>query len=141
MAEASTKDFVYMIILWNAILSLSALPLYTENPWVIIFLLTFLIPNILGYIPRGGEFWGRLALDVPFMLLATIVAWGFSAGLSQVSQDVENSFKNYGKTTRSTGTVIGVRAAGLLLGFITSYIVLGNNKMYSHFNNAVNNNV
>jgi len=139
MSEASTKDFVYLVILWNGILSLSALPLYVENPWVIIFLLTFLIPNLLGYIPRGGEFWGRMALDVPFMLLSTGVAWGFSAALAQISGKVKDSFKNYGKTTRSTGTVIGVRGAGLLLGFITSYIVLGNEKMYSHFNNAVNN--
>ena len=139
MSEASTKDFVYLVILWNGVLSLSALPLYVENPWAIIFLLTFLIPNILGYIPRGGELWGRMALDVPFMLLSTGVAWGFSAALSAVSGEVKNSFKNYGKTTRSTGTVIGVRGAGLLLGFMISYIVLGNSRMYSHFNNAVNN--
>jgi|TARA_B100001094_G_scaffold331875_1_gene401721 hypothetical protein len=139
MSEATTKDFVYLVILWNGILSLSALPLFVENPWAIIFLLTFLIPNLLGYIPRGGEFWGRMALDVPFMLLSTGVAWGLSAALAQISGKVKDSFKNYGKTTRSTGTVIGVRGAGLLLGFITSYIVLGNEKMYSHFNNAVNN--
>ena len=89
MSEASTKDFVYLVILWNGVLSLSALPLYVENPWAIIFLLTFLIPNILGYIPRGGEFWGRMALDVPFMLLSTGVAWGFSAALSAVSGEVK----------------------------------------------------
>ena len=80
-----------------------------------------------------------MALDVPFMLLSTGVAWGFSAALSAVSGEVKKSFKNYGKTTRSTGTVIGVRGAGLLLGFMISYIVLGNSRMYSHFNNAVNN--
>jgi len=125
-----------MILLWNAVLTLSSVPLLSQDPWVNMTWITLILPNILGFMPRGGPLWGRMALDAPFMLLATAIAFITSFIASKIKASIKNDFKNYGKTTRSTGNVLALRAGGLLAGFLISYLILGEDSVYSHFNNG-----
>ncbi|BCV07073.1 MAG: hypothetical protein Ct9H90mV1_0390 [Prasinovirus sp.] len=136
MAAASKKDLFLMILLWNAVLTLSSVPLLSQDPWVNMTWITLILPNILGFMPRGGPLWGRMALDAPFMLLATAIAFITSFIASKIKASIKNDFKNYGKTTRSTGNVLALRAGGLLAGFLISYLILGEDSVYSHFNNG-----
>ena len=66
-------------------------------------------------------------------MMASLIGLGSVAGLSKINKRIEKDFKNYGKTTKSTGTVVGLRAVGLLLGFLISYFLFGK-KMYKHYN-------
>ena len=116
MAAASKKDLFLMILLWNAVLTLSSVPLLSQDPWVNMTWITLILPNILGFMPRGGPLWGRMA--------------------PKIKASIKNDFKNYGKTTRSTGNVLALRAGGLLAGFLISYLILGEDSVYSHFNNG-----
>jgi len=136
MAAASKKDLFLMILLWNAVLTLSSVPLLSQDPWVNMTWITLILPNILGFMPRGGPLCGRMALDAPFMLLATAIAFITSFIASKIKASIKNDFKNYGKTTRSTGNVLALRAGGLLAGFLISYLILGEDSVYSHFNNG-----
>ena len=136
MAAASKKDLFLMILLWNVVLTLSSVPLLSQDPWVNMTWITLILPNILGFMPRGGPLWGRMALDAPFMLLATAIAFITSFIASKIKASIKNDFKNYGKTTRSTGNVLALRAGGLLAGFLISYLILGEDSVYSHFNNG-----
>ena len=92
-----------------------------------------IIPVMMSILPRGGNLFGRLALDAPFLMMATLIGLGSVAGLARINRRVETDFKNYGKTTKSTGNVLGLRAVGLLLGFLISYFLFGK-KMYKHYN-------
>ena len=88
---------------------------------------------MMSILPRGGNLFGRLAIDAPFLMMASLIGLGSVAGLSKINKRIERDFKNYGKTTKSTGTVVGLRAVGLLLGFLISYFLFGK-KMYKHYN-------
>jgi uncharacterized membrane protein len=90
-------------------------------------------PLVITTLPRGGNIMGRLAIDAPFLILSTLLGMGMVAGVSQINKRFEKDFRDYGKTTKSTGTVLGLRAVGLLFGFLISYFVLGK-KMYKHYN-------
>ena len=136
MAAASKKDLFLMILLWNAVLTLSSVPLLSQDPWVNMTWITLILPNVLGFMPRGGPLWGRMALDAPFMLLATAIAFITSLIASKIKASIKNDFKIYGKTTRSTVNVLALRAGGLLAGFLIAYLILGEDSVYSHFNNG-----
>ena len=129
----SLGDLFKAYILLNTLLATSSAPLLTNDKWVNMFLIMVIIPVMMSILPRGGNLFGRLALDAPFLMMATLIGLGSVAGLAKINRRVETDFKNYGKTTKSTGNVLGLRAVGLLLGFLISYFLFGK-KMYKHYN-------
>ena len=129
----SLGDLFKAYILLNTLLATSSAPLLTNDKWINMFLIMVIIPVMMSILPRGGNLFGRLALDAPFLMMATLIGLGSVAGLAKINRRVETDFKNYGKTTKSTGNVVGLRAVGLLLGFLISYFLFGK-KMYKHYN-------
>lgn len=129
----SFGDLIKAYILLNTLLATSSAPLLMNDKWINMFLIMVIIPVMMSILPRGGNLFGRLALDAPFLMMASLIGLGSVAGLSKINKRIEKDFKNYGKTTKSTGTVVGLRAVGLLLGFLISYFLFGK-KMYKHYN-------
>jgi uncharacterized membrane protein len=129
----SLGDLFKAYILLNTLLATSSAPLLMNDKWINMFLIMVIIPVMMSILPRGGNLFGRLALDAPFLMMATLIGLGSVAGLARINRRVETDFKNYGKTTKSTGNVLGLRAVGLLLGFLISYFLFGK-KMYKHYN-------
>jgi uncharacterized protein YacL len=131
---ATKVDLAKAILLWNGILSLSSIPLLASEYWSNVIFLLLIIPNVLGMMPRGGKLWGRLSLDMPFLLISTIISLLFTLLITETNENIKEDFVRFGKNTRSTVTVVGLRALGLTIGFIISYLLFGGDKMYSHFN-------
>jgi hypothetical protein len=131
---ATKVDLAKAILLWNGILSLSSIPLLASEYWSNVIFLLLIIPNVLGMMPRGGKVWGRLSLDMPFLLISTIISLVFTLLITETNDNIKEDFVRFGKNTRSTVTVVGLRALGLTIGFIISYLLFGGDKMYSHFN-------
>tara|TARA_B100001540_G_scaffold317091_1_gene348955 strand:+ start:124 stop:525 length:402 start_codon:yes stop_codon:yes gene_type:complete len=129
----SFGDLIKAYILLNTLLATSSAPLLMNDKWINMFLIMVIIPVMMSILPRGGNLFGRLAIDAPFLMMASLIGLGSVAGLSKINKRIEKDFKNYGKTTKSTGTVVGLRAVGLLLGFLISYFLFGK-KMYKHYN-------
>tara|TARA_X000000368_G_scaffold123586_1_gene96870 strand:+ start:43 stop:444 length:402 start_codon:yes stop_codon:yes gene_type:complete len=129
----SFGDLIKAYILLNTLLATSSAPLLMNDKWINMFLIMVIIPVMMSILPRGGNLFGRLAIDAPFLMMASLIGLGSVAGLSKINKRIERDFKNYGKTTKSTGTVVGLRAVGLLLGFLISYFLFGK-KMYKHYN-------
>tara|TARA_B100001996_G_scaffold331158_1_gene279685 strand:- start:17799 stop:18200 length:402 start_codon:yes stop_codon:yes gene_type:complete len=129
----SLGDLLKAYILLNTLLATSSAPLIMNDKWINMVLIMVIIPVMMSILPRGGNLFGRLAIDAPFLMMASLIGLGSVAGLAKINRRVEIDFKNYGKTTKSTGTVVGLRAAGLLLGFLISYFLFGK-KMYKHYN-------
>jgi uncharacterized membrane protein len=129
----SLGDLLKAYILLNTLLATSSAPLIVNDKWINMVLIMVIIPVMMSMLPRGGNLFGRLAIDAPFLMMASLIGLGSVAGLAKINRRVETDFKNYGKTTKSTGTVVGLRAAGLLLGFLISYFLFGK-KMYKHYN-------
>jgi len=129
----SLGDLLKAYILLNTLLATSSAPLIMNDKWINMVLIMVIIPVMMSMLPRGGNLFGRLAIDSPFLMMASLIGLGSVAGLAKINRRVETDFKNYGKTTKSTGTVVGLRAAGLLLGFLISYFLFGK-KMYKHYN-------
>jgi len=132
--SATKVDLAKAILLWNGILSLSSIPLLASEYWSNVIFLLLIIPNVLGMMPRGGKVWGRLSLDMPFLLISTIISLAFTLLITETNENIKEDFVRFGKNTRSTVTVVGLRALGLTIGFIISYLLFGGDKMYSHFN-------
>ena len=129
----SFGDLMKAYVLLNTLLASSSAPLLLDNKWINMFILMVVSPLIITILPRGGNTIGRLAIDAPFLMMATLLGMVIVAGVSRINKRFEKDFRDYGKTTKSTGTVLGLRAVGLLFGFLISYFILGK-KMYSHFN-------
>ena len=129
----SFGDLIKAYILLNTLLATSSAPLLMNDKWINMVLIMVIIPVMMSILPRGGNLFGRLAIDAPFLMMASLIGLGSVAGLSKINKRIEKDFKNYGKTTKSTGTVVGLRAVGLLLGFLISYFLFGK-KMYKHYN-------
>jgi len=129
----SLGDLLKAYILLNTLLATSSAPLIVNDKWINMVLIMVIIPVMMSMLPRGGNLFGRLAIDAPFLMMASLIGLGSVAGLAKINRRVETDFKNYGKTTKSTGTVVGLRAAGLLLGFLISYFLFGKT-MYKHYN-------
>jgi hypothetical protein len=129
----SFGDLMKAYLLLNTLLASSSVPLLLNDKWLNMFMIMVVTPLIISMLPRGGNLIGRLAIDAPFLILSTLLGMGIVAGVSQINKRFEKDFRDYGKTTKSTGTVLGLRAVGLLFGFLISYFVLGK-RMYKHYN-------
>jgi len=130
----SFSDLIMAYVLLNVLLLTTSAPLLAGNQWINMSLLMVVIPGLMSALTRGGNVFGRLAIDTPFLMVSTLLGMGIVAGITQINKRFEKNFKEYGKTTKSTGTVLGLRAVGLLFGFLISYYVFGK-QMYKHFNN------
>ena len=129
----SCGDLRNASVLLNTLLASSSAPLLLNDKWLNMFMIMVVTPLVISILPRGGNLIGRLAIDAPFLILSTLLGMGMVAGVSQINKRFEKDFRDYGKTTKSTGTVLGLRAVGLLFGFLISYFVLGK-RMYKHYN-------
>ena len=107
----SFGDLMKAYLLLNTLLASSSAPLLLNDKWLNMFIIMVVTPLVITILPRGG----------------------MVAGVSQINKRFEKDFRNYGKTTKSTGTVLGLRAVGLLFGFLISYFIYGK-RMYKHYN-------
>jgi len=129
----SFGDLMKAYLLLNTLLASSSAPLLLNDKWLNMFVIMVVTPLVISILPRGGNLIGRLAIDAPFLILSTLLGMGMVAGVSQINKRFEKDFRDYGKTTKSTGTVLGLRAVGLLFGFLVSYFIFGK-RMYKHYN-------
>jgi len=105
-------------------MTLSSVPMLSNNYGVNLVTLFFIIPNFLLYSMKGDNFLSYMAIDQRFMLLATIAATLFAALVTQASKGAIKNVENYGKTTKSTGSVLALRVVSFLFGLLTAYILL-----------------
>lgn len=129
----SFSDLFKVYFLFNILLVILSAPLLANNHVINMGLLNIITPVILAALPRGGNIFGRLALDAPFLIVSSFISLGVIFGASMINERFERDFKNYGKTTESTRNVLGLRAVGLLFGFLVSYFIFGK-RMYKHYN-------
>ena len=129
----SFGDLMKAYLLLNTLLATLSTPLLLNDTWLNVFIIMVVTPLIITVLPRGGDMFGRLAMDAPFLMVTTLLGMGIVSGISQINKRFEKDFRDYGKTTKSTGTVLGLRAVGLLFGFLISYFVFGK-RMYKHYN-------
>ena len=129
----SFGDLMKAYLLLNTLLASSSAPLLLNDKWLNIFIIMVVTPLVITILPRGGNLIGRLAIDAPFLIISTLLGMGMVAGISQINKRFEKDFKDYGKTTKSTSIVLGLRAVGLLFGFLVSYFIFGK-RMYKHYN-------
>jgi len=129
----SFSDLFKVYFLFNILLVILSAPLLANNHIINMGLLNVITPVILAALPRGGNIFGRLALDAPFLIVSSFISLGVIFGASMINERFEQDFKNYGKTTESTRNVLGLRAVGLLIGFLVSYFIFGK-RMYKHYN-------
>lgn len=129
----SFSDLIIAYGLLNVLLLTTSTPLLTNDKWINMGLLMVVVPSLTSALTRGGNVFGRLAVDTPFLMVSTLIGMGIVFGISKTNERFEENFKNYGKTTKSTSTVLGLRAVGLLFGFLISYYAFGK-QMYKHFN-------
>lgn len=128
----SFSDLFKVYFLFNILLVILSAPLLANNHIINMGLLNIITPVILAALPRGGNIFGRLALDAPFLIVSSFISLGVIFGASMINERFERDFKNYGKTTESTRNVLGLRAVGLLIGFLVSYFIFGK-RMYKHY--------
>ena len=121
---ASSAQILQAIIAWVSYMSLSSVPMLSNNYGVNLVTLFFIIPNFLLYSMKGDNFLSYMAIDQRFMLLATIAATLFAALVTQASKGAIKNVENYGKTTKSTGSVLALRVVSFLFGLLTAYILL-----------------
>tara|TARA_B100000427_G_scaffold328883_1_gene343151 strand:- start:931 stop:1338 length:408 start_codon:yes stop_codon:yes gene_type:complete len=129
----SFGDLMKAYLLLNTLLASSSAPLLLNDTWLNMFIIMIVTPLVITVLPRGGNTIGRLAIDAPFLMVSTLLGMGLVAGITKINKRFERDFKHYGKTTKSTGTVLGLRAVGLLVGFLLSYFMFGK-RMYKHYN-------
>tara|TARA_B100000902_G_scaffold50844_1_gene57578 strand:+ start:1543 stop:1950 length:408 start_codon:yes stop_codon:yes gene_type:complete len=129
----SFGDLMKAYLLLNTLLASSSAPLILNDTWLNMFIIMIVTPLVITVLPRGGNTIGRLAIDAPFLIVSTLLGMGLVAGITKINKRFERDFKHYGKTTKSTGTVLGLRAVGLLVGFLLSYFMFGK-RMYKHYN-------
>jgi len=96
----------------------------SNNYGVNLVTLFFIIPNFLLYSMKGDNFLSYMAIDQRFMLLATIAATLFAALVTRATKGAIKNVENYGKTTKSTGSVLALRVVSFLFGLLTAYILL-----------------
>ena len=133
---ASNFQILQAIIAWVAYMSLSSVPMLSNNYWVNVVTLFFLIPNFLLYSMKGDNFLAFMAIDQRFMLLTTIAATLFVILASQATKEGQKNIENYGKTTKSTGKVLALRVVSFLFGLLTAYILLKRNGMFANSNKS-----
>ena len=121
---ASSAQILQAIIAWVSYMTLSSVPMLSNNYGVNLVTLFFIIPNFLLYSMKGDNFLSYMAIDQRFMLLATIAATLFAALVTQASKGAIKNVENYGKTTKSTGSVLALRVVSFLFGLLTAYILL-----------------
>jgi len=129
----SFGDLMKAYLLLNTLLATLSTPLLLNDTWLNVFIIMVVTPLIITVLPRGGDIFGRLAMDTPFLMVTTLLGMGIVDVISKINKRFEKDFRDYGKTTKSTGIVLGLRAVGLLFGFLISYFVFGK-RMYKHYN-------
>jgi len=129
----SFGDLMKAYLLLNTLLATLSTPLLLNDTWLNVFIIMVVTPLIITVLPRGGDMFGRLAMDAPFLMVTTLLGMGIVDVISKINKRFEKDFRDYGKTTKSTGIVLGLRAVGLLFGFLISYFVFGK-RMYKHYN-------
>ena len=120
----SFGDLMKAYLLLNTLLASSSAPLLLNNKWLNMFIIMVVTPLVITILPRGGNLIGRLAIDAPFLMMSTLLGMGMVAGVSQINKRFEKDFKDYGKTTKSTGSVLALRVVSFLFGLLTAYILL-----------------
>ena len=113
-------------------MSLSSVPMLSNNYWVNVVTLFFLIPNFLLYSMKGDNFLAFMAIDQRFMLLTTIAATLFVILASKSTKEAQKNIENYGKTTKSTGSILALRVVSFLFGLLTAYILLRRKGMFEN---------
>jgi hypothetical protein len=129
---ASNVQILQAIIAWVAYMSLSSVPMLSNNYGVNLITLFFIIPNFLLYSMKGDNLLAFMAIDQRFMLMTTIAATLFVVLASQATKEAQKNIENYGKTTKSTGSILALRIVSFLFGLLTAYIFLKRDGMFAN---------
>ena len=129
---ASNVQILQAIIAWVAYMTLSSVPMLSNNYGVNLVTLFFLIPNFLLYSMKGDNLLAFMAIDQRFMLMTTIAATLFVVLASQATKEAKKNIENYGKTTKSTGSILALRIVSFLFGLLTAYIFLKRDGMFAN---------
>ena len=129
---ASNVQILQAIIAWVAYMSLSSVPMLSNNYGVNLVTLFFIIPNFLLYSMKGDNLLAFMAIDQRFMLMTTIAATLFVVLASQATKEAKKNIENYGKTTKSTGSILALRIVSFLFGLLTAYIFLKRDGMFAN---------
>ena len=129
---ASNVQILQAIIAWVAYMSLSSVPMLSNNYGVNLITLFFIIPNFLLYSMKGDNLLAFMAIDQRFMLMTTIAATLFVVLASQATKEAQKNIENYGKTTKSTGSILALRIVSFLFGLLTAYILLKRDGMFAN---------
>jgi len=129
---ASNVQILQAIIAWVAYMSLSSVPMLSNNYGVNLVTLFFIIPNFLLYSMKGDNLLAFMAIDQRFMLMTTIAATLFVVLASQATKEAQKNIENYGKTTKSTGSILALRIVSFLFGLLTAYIFLKRDGMFAN---------
>ena len=129
---ASNVQILQAIIAWVAYMTLSSVPMLSNNYGVNLVTLFFLIPNFLLYSMKGDNLLAFMAIDQRFMLMTTIAATLFVVLASQATKEAQKNIENYGKTTKSTGSILALRIVSFLFGLLTAYIFLKRDGMFAN---------
>ena len=129
---ASNVQILQAIIAWVAYMTLSSVPMLSNNYGVNLVTLFFLIPNFLLYSMKGDNLLAFMAIDQRFMLMTTIAATLFIVLASQATREAQKNIENYGKTTKSTGSILALRIVSFLFGLLTAYIFLKRDGMFAN---------
>ena len=84
----SFGDLMKAYLLLNTLLATSSTPLLLNNKWLNMFIIMIVTPLIITALPRGGDIFGRLAMDAPFLMVSTLLGMGIVAGISQINKRI-----------------------------------------------------
>ena len=129
---ASNVQILQAILAWVAYMTLSSVPMLSNNYGVNLITLFFIIPNVMLYSMKGNNFLAFMAIDQRSMLLTTIAATLFVVLASQATKEAQKNIENYGKTTKSTGSILALRVVSFLFGLLTAYILLKRKGMFEN---------
>ena len=73
---------------------------------------------------KGGNFFGVMRHRSKVHVISHYRGTLFAALVTQASKDTIKNLENYGKTTKSTGSVLALRVVSFLFGLLTAYILL-----------------
>ena len=79
----SFSDLIIAYTLLNVLLLTTSAPLLANNQWINMGLLMVVIPGLMSALTRGGNVFGRLAVDTPFLMVSTLLGMGIVAGITQ----------------------------------------------------------
>lgn len=132
-----TNELTLLILLWASIMPMIYSPLLfidrlpeVARPWVMISLLTFVIPQFINAVARDGGYYKRLSIDYDSMLYACVFTFALFTTFIQ-NPVLKKRIENFGKDIKSTSTTLALLVSILILSLIAVYRMRPS--VYTHY--------